>query len=68
MPASGGRPASEVLHATADTLLATVAGGVVLLVFYPLTLCASGVKGLVRMIRPQTQPVSHADRHATTTN
>jgi hypothetical protein len=66
MPAPGGRMASEVLHASVDTLLATIAGGLVLLVFYPLTLCAAGVKGVVRLVRPH--PVSQTDRHITTTN
>ena len=58
MPA---RLSNEVLRIPADTILATVAGGLVLLVFYPLTLCATGVKNLVRMVRPhstQTRPQS----------
>lgn len=52
MPVSGSRPASGVAHACADAILATVAGGLVLLVFYPITLCLMGVKGVVRTIRP----------------
>jgi len=53
MPASGGRvPAHiEVWHASVDAIVATIAGGLVLLVFYPLTLFAAGVKGLIRMVR-----------------
>ena len=43
---------SAVWHVSADTIAATIAGGLVLLVFYPLTLCAAGIKGLVRMARP----------------
>jgi hypothetical protein len=51
MPAAGSPTASVVLRASADTLIATIAGGLVLLVFYPITICAAGVKGLARMIR-----------------
>jgi hypothetical protein len=42
---STGR-SSGLWHAAADVILATVAGGLVLLFFYPITLCAAGVKGL----------------------
>jgi hypothetical protein len=51
MPAAGSPTASAVLRASADTLIATIGGGLVLLVFYPITICAVGVKGLARMIR-----------------
>jgi hypothetical protein len=69
MPASGGRVAStsartEVWHASTDAIVATVAGGLALLVFYPLTLCAAAVKRLVRTMRPH--PVSHRDAHSVT--
>jgi hypothetical protein len=46
-------PASASSHAAADTLVAAIAGGLVLLVFYPLTLCVVGVKNVVRMVRPR---------------
>jgi hypothetical protein len=35
------------LHASSDVVIATVGGGVVLLVFFPLTVCAAGVKALL---------------------
>jgi hypothetical protein len=37
----------ELLHISTDVMVATVAGGLVLLIFYPLTLCAAAVKGLL---------------------
>ncbi len=69
MPASGGRVASTaahigVWHASADAIVATIAGGLVLLIFYPLNLCAAGVKGLVRMVRPHL--VSQRGRNSAT--
>jgi hypothetical protein len=66
MPASGGRKSRVFFHASADAIAATIAGGVVLLVFYPLTVCAAGVKTLVRMVRPHS--LSHGGRNITTTN
>jgi len=66
MHAPGGRRASEAWHASADTIVATLAGGLVLLIFYPITLCAAGVKGLARMVRPHL--LSHRGRHITSTN
>ena len=45
--------ASAGSRAAVDTIVATIAGGLVLLVFYPLTLCAAGVKSAVRMVRPR---------------
>ena len=44
---------SNALHASADVLVATVAGGLVMAVFYPLTLGAAGVKGALRVLRPR---------------
>jgi hypothetical protein len=57
----------EFWHVSADAIVATVAGGLVLLVFYPLTLCASGVKRLVRMARgsERVDPLSSGYRAAT---
>ena len=45
-------PGRAIWHATADTIVATIAGALVLLVFYPITLCATGAKSLVRILRP----------------
>jgi hypothetical protein len=47
---SGGRP-SDFLHACLDVTIAAVAGGLMILVFYPLTLCAAAVKGVLRPSR-----------------
>jgi hypothetical protein len=66
MHARAGKRASEVWHASADTIIANLAGGLVLLVFYPITLCAAGVKGLARIVRPHL--LSHRSRHVTSTN
>ena len=52
MPASVSQVASAAWHASADTIVATIAGGLAVLVFYPITLCAAGVKGLLRAMRP----------------
>lgn len=38
---------SGLFHAASDVAIATLAGGLALLVLYPLTLCAAGVKGLL---------------------
>jgi hypothetical protein len=57
MPFPESRLPSGLLRSSADILVATSAGGLVLLLFYPLTLCAAGVKGLLRKLRPY--PVSH---------
>ena len=43
---SASQSASAFWHACADVAIATVAGGLVLLVFYPVTLCARTVKRL----------------------
>jgi hypothetical protein len=60
MPQAGGRTGPAIWHASADAIVATVAGGLALLVFYPITLCAAGVKHLVRMAR--SHPVSQRDQ------
>jgi hypothetical protein len=52
MPASGKPSPSEVLHTAADVILAAVAGGLVLVIFFPLTLCARGLRSAVRIVRP----------------
>jgi hypothetical protein len=59
-----GRVAPEVWRASADAIIATVAGGLVLVIFYPITLCAAGAKNLVRMIRPNL--LSHPERQRVT--
>jgi hypothetical protein len=69
MPASGGPTAAAsartgVWRASADVTVATIAGGLVLLLFYPLTVCAAGVKRLVRTVR--RRPVSHGGRDSVT--
>jgi hypothetical protein len=51
------RQSPSGLHTSADMIVATVAGGLVLLVFYPLTLCAAGVKRLFGMVRPHRHSV-----------
>lgn len=38
---------SGLVHAAGDMLIASIAGGLVLLVFYPITLCAAGVKAVM---------------------
>jgi len=45
------RPPSDVLRSSADVIVASVAAGLVLLVFFPITLCASGIKRLLRLPR-----------------
>jgi hypothetical protein len=51
---------SELLHATTDVIVATVAGGLVLVVFYPLTMCAAAVKGLLAILRLWPSPSSNS--------
>jgi hypothetical protein len=63
MPGTESRPSSELLHASADTVVATIAGGLVLLVFCPLTLCAAGIKSLVRKVRPYPVGKRAVDQH-----
>jgi hypothetical protein len=53
---SSTRSLSGLLHAAGDLTIAAVAGGLVILVFYPLTLCAAGVKGLLRILRVRPSP------------
>jgi len=43
---SASQSASAFWHACADVAIATVAGGLVLLVFYPIAWCAGAVKRL----------------------
>lgn len=43
------------LHAWTDATIATIAAGTVLLLFYPLTLCAAGAKGLLRIVDRTTK-------------
>lgn len=66
MAASGGSPVSDVFLASVDAIIGTVAGGLVILVFYPLTLCALGVKAAVRTMRPHL--VSQRNPHISGTN
>jgi hypothetical protein len=47
------RVSADALHISADVLLATLAGGLVLVVFFPITLGAAGVKGVLRTLRPR---------------
>jgi hypothetical protein len=42
---------SGLLHASTDVVVASVAGSLVLAAFYPLTLCAAAVKGLLATLR-----------------
>jgi len=51
MPALLSRARRDVLYASVETVLAGMGAGLVLLVFYPLTLCVAGAKGLVRAAR-----------------
>jgi hypothetical protein len=55
---SASRSPFELLHACLDVTIATVAGGLVLLVFYPVTLCAGAVKGILTILglRPRGGP------------
>jgi hypothetical protein len=53
---SSTRSLSGLLHAAGDLTIAAVAGGLVVLVFYPLTLVAAGVKGLLRIVRLRPSP------------
>jgi hypothetical protein len=41
------RSLSGLWHVACDVTIAALTGGLVILVFYPLTLCAAGVKGLL---------------------
>jgi hypothetical protein len=47
---------SGLLHASTDVIVATVAASLVLVVFYPLTLCAAAVKGLLATLRLWPSP------------
>ena len=47
------RSPSDALQASADVIVASVAAGLVLLVFFPITLCASGIKRLLRLPPPR---------------
>lgn len=66
MPSSGGRRASEVCCASVDVIIAALAGSLIVLVFYPITLCATGVKKIARAMRPHL--VSQRNRDATSAN
>jgi hypothetical protein len=66
MAASGGSPVSDVLVASVNVVIGTIAGGLVVLVFYPLTLCALGVKAAVRTMRPHL--VSQRNPHISGTH
>jgi hypothetical protein len=48
-----------VLHTSGDVIVATVAGGMVGMVFYPLTLCAAAVKGLLAILGLRSSPFRH---------
>ena len=52
------RSPSDALHACADVIVASVAAGLVLLVFFPITLCASGIKRLLRFPGPRKAETS----------
>jgi hypothetical protein len=52
------RSPSDSLHVCADVIVASVAAGLVLLVFFPITLCASGIKRLLRLPRPHAAETS----------
>jgi hypothetical protein len=56
MPDSN-RPVRTALRASADMIVATAAGSLVVFVFYPITLCATGIKSLVAMVRPRRDRV-----------
>jgi hypothetical protein len=66
MPQAEGRTAPALWHASADAIVATIAGSLAILVFYPITLCAAGVKHLVRMARPRPHAVSQREEHRIT--
>jgi len=51
MPEPASRTAPTLWHASADAIAATLAGVLALAVFYPITLCAVGVKNLVSRVR-----------------
>jgi hypothetical protein len=55
---SARRSPSGLLHASTDVIVATVAASLVLVVFYPLTLCAAAVKGLLATLRLWPSPSS----------
>jgi hypothetical protein len=46
----------ELSHAGIDMIVATFAGGMVVVVFYPLTLCAAAVKGFLAILRLRPSP------------
>jgi hypothetical protein len=66
MAASEGSAFSGVCLASVDAIVGTIAGGLVILVFYPLTLCALGVKTAVRTMRPHL--VNQRNPHISSTN
>ena len=56
MPYSAPSAPSGFFHASADVIIATVAGGLLLVVFYPLTLCAEALKGVRAILRLRPAP------------
>jgi len=66
MPEPADRTAPALWHASADAIVATLAGGLALAVFYPFTLCAVGVKNLVRKVR--SHPVAERGEQSLTTH
>jgi hypothetical protein len=56
---SSTRSLAALLQASSDVAIAMVAGGLAILVLYPLTLCAAGVRGLLRIVRLHPSPSGH---------
>ena len=49
------RSFAGLLHDWTDVTIAAVAAGTVLVIFYPLTLCAAGMRGLIRIADKSTK-------------
>ena len=56
---SSTRSLAALLLVSSDVAIATAAGGLAILVLFPLTLCAAGVKGLLRIARLRPLPSGH---------
>jgi hypothetical protein len=50
------RSSSELLRASINATIATMVGGLALLILYPVTLCAGAVKGFLSILRLRAAP------------
>jgi hypothetical protein len=54
VPDLSARSFGSFIHAAADVTIAAAAAGIALAILYPLTLCAAGIKGLLRTVGLRT--------------